>query len=183
MPPSASPGSSPSTIITTTTPETKSLSEYNEDEPEDESTNEDGESLSSSANAVPGFQSHGSTPTACGGRHTRQNNSGDLISLYPFEGTFSPYQTVHKTTREAAQLEASKKKKVVKAKNTMSGRPRTARGATREAGKESDLEADLHARIVEGVKKAKEHNDESQRLGQEIMSLEGEIKAAGRKCF
>ena len=64
----------------------------------------------------------------------------------------------------------------------MSGRPRTGRGATtRDTGKESDLEADLLARIVEGVKKAKEHNDESQRLGQEIMSLEGEIKAVGCK--
>lgn len=64
----------------------------------------------------------------------------------------------------------------------MSGRPRTARGATgRDAGKENDLETDLLARIVEGVKKAKEHNDESQRIGQEIMALETDIKAVGRK--
>ena len=64
----------------------------------------------------------------------------------------------------------------------MSGRPRTARGATsRDAGKESDLETDLLARIVEGVRKAKEHNDECQRIGQEIMSLEADIKAVGRK--
>ena len=64
----------------------------------------------------------------------------------------------------------------------MSGRPRTARGTTaRDSGKESDLEADLLARIVEGVKKAKEHNDESQRIGQEIVSLEGDIKTVGRK--
>ncbi len=62
----------------------------------------------------------------------------------------------------------------------MSGRPRTARGiAARDSGKESDLEADLLARIIEGVKKAKEHNDECQSMGQEIMSLEGEIKAIG----
>jgi hypothetical protein len=64
----------------------------------------------------------------------------------------------------------------------MSGRPRTGRGATgRDAGKENDLETDLLARIVEGVKKAKEHNDESQRIGQEIMALETDIKAVGRK--
>jgi hypothetical protein len=63
----------------------------------------------------------------------------------------------------------------------MSGRPRTARGATgRDAGKENDLETDLLARIVEGVKKAKEHNDECQRIGQEIMALEGDIKSVGR---
>ena len=64
----------------------------------------------------------------------------------------------------------------------MSGRPRTARGTTaRDTGKESDLEADLLARIIEGLKKAKEHNDECQRMGQEIMSLEGEIKTVGCK--
>lgn len=64
----------------------------------------------------------------------------------------------------------------------MSGRPRTARGATgRDTGKESDLETDLLARVIESVKKAKEHNDNGQRVGQEIMALETEIKAVGRK--
>jgi hypothetical protein len=64
----------------------------------------------------------------------------------------------------------------------MSGRPRTARGATgRDSGKENDVEAEIQARILEGVKKCKEHNDESIRLGQEIMVLESEMKNAGRK--
>ena len=65
----------------------------------------------------------------------------------------------------------------------MSGRPRTARGGTgRDAGKESDVQAELLAKIIEGVRKAKEHNDECKRMGDEIMSLEGEIKAVGRMC-
>ena len=62
----------------------------------------------------------------------------------------------------------------------MSGRPRTARGATsRDGGKESDIEADLLARIVESVKKAKDANDNAQRAGREIMALEEDIKNAG----
>ena len=62
----------------------------------------------------------------------------------------------------------------------MSGRPRTARGATgRDGGKESDIEADLLARIVESVKKAKDANDNAQRAGREIMALEEDIKSAG----
>ena len=66
----------------------------------------------------------------------------------------------------------------------MSGRPRTARGATgRDAGKENDVEAEILSRVIEGVKKAKEHNDESQRLGQEIMVVETDIKTAGCKSY
>jgi hypothetical protein len=64
----------------------------------------------------------------------------------------------------------------------MSGRPRTARGATgRDSGKENDVEAEIHQRVIEGLKKCKEHNDDSIRLGQEIMTLESEMKNAGRK--
>lgn len=64
----------------------------------------------------------------------------------------------------------------------MASRPRTGRGLTsRDGGKEFDVEADLLARVLEGLKKAKELNDNSRRVGQEIMALEEEIKAVGRE--
>jgi hypothetical protein len=62
----------------------------------------------------------------------------------------------------------------------MATRPRTGRGTTgRDSSKDIDLAADLLARIVEGLRKAEEHNDVSRRLGLEVMALEEEIKAAG----
>ena len=65
----------------------------------------------------------------------------------------------------------------------MSGRPRNARGLTgRDGGKESDLEAELLGRILDSIRKAKEHNDEAIRVGRAIMELEEEIKGVGRAC-
>jgi len=69
----------------------------------------------------------------------------------------------------------------------MASRPRAGRGLTgRDGGKEFD-EAECLARVVESLKKAKELNDNSRRVGQEIMALEEEIKTNGRKwphcCF
>ena len=44
---------------------------------------------------------------------------------------------------------------------------------------ENDVEAELAARIIDGIKQAKKHNDESKRIGEEIMTLEEEIKTVG----
>lgn len=61
----------------------------------------------------------------------------------------------------------------------MSGRAGGGRRAGRDnLGKDSDMELDLLNTILESVRKAKEYNDESARLGQEILALEEEIKAS-----
>jgi len=63
----------------------------------------------------------------------------------------------------------------------MAARPRAGRGtAGRDGGKDVDLEADLHARelharVLEGVKKAKEHNENAARTGQEALELKEKI--------
>ncbi|KAL6248059.1 hypothetical protein RBB50_005407 [Rhinocladiella similis] len=61
----------------------------------------------------------------------------------------------------------------------MSGRPRGGRGLTSREGKEADLENDFLSRVIEGLRKAQGYNDQSKRIGQEIMTLEDEIKTAG----
>lgn len=63
----------------------------------------------------------------------------------------------------------------------MGSRPRGARGVSGRDGKEADLENDLLSRAVESLRKAQGYNDESRRIGQEIMTLEDEIKANGRE--
>lgn len=67
----------------------------------------------------------------------------------------------------------------------MASRPRAGRGtAGRDSSKDVDVEADLLARVIEGLKKAKEQHECSYELGVEIMELEEEIKSAGGKhCF
>ena len=65
----------------------------------------------------------------------------------------------------------------------MSGRPRAGRGMTGRDGKESDLENDLLSRAIESLRKAQGYNDESRRLGQEIVTLEDEIKTTGRMLY
>ena len=52
---------------------------------------------------------------------------------------------------------------------------------TSREGKEADLENDFLSRVIEGLRKAQGYNDQSKRIGQEIMTLEDEIKTAGRK--
>ncbi|RMZ75396.1 hypothetical protein DV737_g5321, partial [Chaetothyriales sp. CBS 132003] len=59
----------------------------------------------------------------------------------------------------------------------MSGRPRNRGLPGRDGGKDSDVEAELLARIVEGLKQAQKLNDDSRRVGGEIMALEEEIRA------
>ncbi|RMZ76976.1 hypothetical protein DV738_g4583, partial [Chaetothyriales sp. CBS 135597] len=61
----------------------------------------------------------------------------------------------------------------------MSGRPRNRGLPGRDGGKDSDVEADLLARIVEGLKQAQKLNDHSRLVGGEIMALEEEIRAVG----
>ncbi|KAL2435192.1 hypothetical protein ABEF95_014376 [Exophiala dermatitidis] len=61
----------------------------------------------------------------------------------------------------------------------MSSRPRAGRGMTGRDGKESDLENELLSRAVESLRKAQGYNDESKRIGQEIVALEEEIKLNG----
>ena len=62
----------------------------------------------------------------------------------------------------------------------MASRPRAGRGVTIRDGKETDLENDLLSRSIESLRKAQGYNDHSKRIGQEIISLEEEIKANGR---
>ena len=62
----------------------------------------------------------------------------------------------------------------------MSGRPRNRGLAGRDGARESDVEADLLARIIDGIKQVQKHNDESKRIGEQIMALEEEIKNVGR---
>lgn len=66
----------------------------------------------------------------------------------------------------------------------MASRPRAGRGtAGRDSSKEVDVEADLLARVIEGLRKAKEQNERAQEIGAEIMALEEEMKSDGGKCF
>jgi len=60
----------------------------------------------------------------------------------------------------------------------MAARPRAGRGmAGRDGSKDVDLEADYHARVLEGVKKAKVHNENAARKGQEVLELKEKIDA------
>lgn len=62
----------------------------------------------------------------------------------------------------------------------MASRPRTGRGAAgRDSSKDVDVEADLLARVIEGLKKAREHHDRGRELGVEIMDLEEDMKSEG----
>jgi hypothetical protein len=63
----------------------------------------------------------------------------------------------------------------------MASRPRAGRGtAGRDSSKDVDVEADLLARLIEGIKKAREQHDRQQELGVEIMILEEEMKLEGK---
>lgn len=63
----------------------------------------------------------------------------------------------------------------------MSGRPRNARAAAgRDHGNESDIQQDYLNRVIESIKKAQEHNEDTKRSGDAIIQLEEEIKRAGR---
>lgn len=62
----------------------------------------------------------------------------------------------------------------------MTSRPRTGRGAaTREGGKDVDLEADLVSRIVDGLRKADEYHRICEAVQKEVFDLEQEIKDEG----
>lgn len=64
----------------------------------------------------------------------------------------------------------------------MASRPRAGRGTTgRDSSKDVDVEADLFARVVEGLKKAHEQHARSYEIGEEIMALEEEMKSGGGK--
>jgi len=66
----------------------------------------------------------------------------------------------------------------------MASRPRTGRGTTgRDSSKDVDVEADLLARVIEGIKKAQGHHDRQRELGAEIMALEEEMKSGGKNCL
>lgn len=66
----------------------------------------------------------------------------------------------------------------------MASRPRAGRGtAGRDSNKDVDVEADLLARVIEGMKKARDQNDRQRELGTEIMALEEEMKLAGKSCL
>ncbi|RMZ90927.1 hypothetical protein DV736_g1829, partial [Chaetothyriales sp. CBS 134916] len=65
----------------------------------------------------------------------------------------------------------------------MSGRPRNRGLPGRDGSKDSDVEADLLARIVEGLKQAQKLNDDSRRVGGEIMALEEEIRTVGHSTL
>ncbi|OAG38137.1 hypothetical protein AYO21_07597 [Fonsecaea monophora] len=61
----------------------------------------------------------------------------------------------------------------------MSSRPRGGRATAGRDGKETELENDLLTRALESLRKAREFNEKCKRIGQDIMALEDEIKAAG----
>jgi hypothetical protein len=62
----------------------------------------------------------------------------------------------------------------------MSSRPRAGRGTTGRDGTEV-LENDLLNRTLESLRKVKEYNDKQKELGDDIMALEGDMKANGRE--
>lgn len=61
----------------------------------------------------------------------------------------------------------------------MASRPGGSRRGARDGGKDDSIENDYLNRVIEAVRKAKEYNDESSRLGVEIIALEDEIKTKG----
>ena len=65
----------------------------------------------------------------------------------------------------------------------MASRPRTGRGMTGRDRQETDLENDLLSRAIESLRKAQGYNDQSKRIGQEIITLEEEIKANSSKLI
>ena len=66
----------------------------------------------------------------------------------------------------------------------MASRPRAGRGtAGRDSSKDVDVEADLLARVLEGIKKARDQHDRQRELGMEIMVLEEEMKSEGKCCI
>lgn len=58
----------------------------------------------------------------------------------------------------------------------MAGRQGGGRRGGRDASRDNDLELEYLNSVLESLRKAKEYNDESARLGQEILALEEEIK-------
>lgn len=60
----------------------------------------------------------------------------------------------------------------------MSGRQGGGRRTGRDTSKDNDVELELLNAVLESVRRAKEFNDESARLGQEILALEEEIKTS-----
>ncbi|KAK5944605.1 hypothetical protein PMZ80_003888 [Knufia obscura] len=58
----------------------------------------------------------------------------------------------------------------------MSGRQGGGRRGGRDTSRDNDLELEYLNSVLESLRKAKEYNDESSRLGQEILALEEEIK-------
>ena len=64
----------------------------------------------------------------------------------------------------------------------MSSRPRAGRGTTGRDGSGTEVvENDLLNRTLESLRKVQEYNDKQQEIGQDIMTLEGEMKAHGRR--
>jgi hypothetical protein len=63
----------------------------------------------------------------------------------------------------------------------MSARPRAGRAGTGRDNKDGDVETELLNRVIDAVRRAKEHNDNCRRLGEDIMALEEEIKLKGSK--
>ena len=61
----------------------------------------------------------------------------------------------------------------------MSSRPRAGRGMTGRDG--TEVLDDLLNRTLESLRKVKEYSDKQQDIGQDIMALEAEMKANGRK--
>ncbi len=80
--------------------------------------------------------------------------------------------------RQKAETQETEPENQQSESKTMSGRPRN-RAAVRDGVKEGDVEAELLTRIMDGLRQAKKHNDESRRLGDQIMALEEEIKTVG----
>ncbi len=62
----------------------------------------------------------------------------------------------------------------------MSSRPRAGRGNTGRDGTES-VENDVLNKALESLRKIKEYSDKQEEIGKDIMALETEMKANGRK--
>ena len=68
--------------------------------------------------------------------------------------------------------------------HVMASRPRTGRGtAGRDSSKDVDVEADIQAQVLEGLRKAKDYNEKQSELGRLIIALEEEIKSKGSSKF
>ncbi|KIX97284.1 uncharacterized protein Z520_06736 [Fonsecaea multimorphosa CBS 102226] len=61
----------------------------------------------------------------------------------------------------------------------MSSRPRGGRATAGRDGQATELENDLLTRALESLRKARDFNEKCRKIGQDIMILEEEIKAAG----